>query len=88
MVSVCTTGYIRYRQIKYYLAQIELQQKSSPKSVSRLNKLNFRALACLFLNGLGMVIVGNFRTVEAALNHFIGAAALVGIVLSIGYMVT
>jgi len=86
-ILVFITGYTRFKQIKYYLIGIGNTKQLPTDELNKLCKTNFRALLYMCVFGIGLVVVGNFRTTEIVLNHFIGMAILIGILLHVSLMV-
>lgn len=73
------TGFIRYKQLKYYLVQIPLvgQNVVKPHSlnaeqIESLHQANFVSTISLYVGSFGMFIIANCRAPENQLLHLIG----------------
>ncbi|KAJ6219625.1 hypothetical protein RDWZM_005437 [Blomia tropicalis] len=84
---VILTGYIRYRQVKYYLDTIARATQIELRSLLRLYHLNLYSMLCLYPCSIGLMLIGNFRTSEIPILHLIGNVLVLGLIVSVLFQI-
>ncbi|KAI2808043.1 autophagy modulator [Blomia tropicalis] len=86
-ILVILTGYIRYRQVKYYLDTIARATQIELRSLLRLYHLNLYSMLCLYPCSIGLMLIGNFRTSEIPILHLIGNVLVLGLIVSVLFQI-